>query len=218
MRCRLKSTRRQARWGRVAGHGDHCTCDVYVASPFYAPALFQLHLPLPCEARDAEVQVKKHLGHDRFPYASAIAAVCPQPSPAFAAFIAYPEWATPACLSVVMLDLRLAALQGRGPIIAAFVSRPTTAAEIRKEAGLYSMGNSRIYVGSSPDPLRDDEQIFLYNGTLIRLVRPEFQPEDVHTLDHALFRRSLSRLPRPPPEGTGAQSTHAPTCFRTVPF
>ena len=204
--------------GRAAGHGDHCACDVYVASPFYAPAFFQLHLPLPCEARDAEVQVKKHLGHDRFPYASAIAAVCPQPSPAFAAFVAYPEWATPAYLSVVMFDLRLAALQGRGPIIAAFVSRPTTAAEIRKEAGLYSMGNSRIYVGSSPDPLRDDEQIFLYNGTLIRLVRPEFQPEDVHTLDHALFRRSLSRLPRPPPEGTGAQSTHAPTCFRTVPF
>ena len=101
--------------------------------PITHPALLQLCLLLPCEARDAETQVKKHLGHDRFPYASAVVAVCPQPSRAFAAFVTYPEWVAQAHLSTVLLDLRLAALQGRGPVISAYLPRPATAADVRKK-------------------------------------------------------------------------------------
>ena len=186
--------------GRRSGEDkDRCNCDIYVASPYYAPALLQLCLLLPCEARDAEAQVKKHLGHDRFPYASAVVAVCPQPSQAFAAFVAYPEWAAQARLSTVLLDLRLAALQGRGPTISAYLPRPATAADVRKEAGLYSMGHCSIYIGSSPDPLRDDEQVHLYNGTLIRLVRPEFQPEEVRTLASILSDEDFQGFPGPFP-------------------
>ena len=161
-------------------------CHSYVVSPGYVPELSQLTWTLPCETKDAEYLVSKYLRHDTFPFAGLVVAAQPQPSPDFATFLAIPAWVTYSGLSGVVLDLRASTIGRDGPVIGALLSRPTTAAEIRREAGLFSTGPCSILVGSSMEPLRDDEQVFLENGALVRLVRQEFALEAASTLDRLL--------------------------------
>ena len=156
-------------------HSQQPPCQVpclsVVVSPRYAPELVPLPWQVPLEARDAERQVAKHLRHDCFPFSTQVLASRPQPSRAFATFVAIPEWVTYAGLSGVVMDARASTLGQDGPVFAAYLSRPTTAQEIRREAGFYSIGQCVILVGSSMEQLRDDEQVFLQNGALVRLIR-----------------------------------------------
>ncbi|CAE7453984.1 unnamed protein product [Symbiodinium sp. CCMP2592] len=159
---------------------------------------------VPCEPRDAENVVAKYLPNACFPFSSMVVAARPQPSTDYATFLAVPEWTSYVGMTGVVLDLRSAVLGQNGPVIGAFLSRPTNAAEIRREAGLYSMGRCDILVGTSPEPLRDDEQVFLDNGSLVRLVREEFPHETLLSLramlmseDFALFRGPYPRIPDP---------------------
>ena len=181
-------------------------CHAYVASPFYTPELLQLTWFLPCEARDAEHQVRACLQQDLYPFAPAVVAVRPQPSRDFAAFLAIPEWTTFVGLSAVLLDLRLATVNRDGPVIGAYLSRPTTASEIRREAGLYSMGPCSILVDCCDTPLRDDEQVFLSNGALVRLVRVDFEPEPVATLDQLLHEDAFDGFQGPWPRVPACKS------------
>ena len=124
-------------------------CHSYVVSPGYVPELSQLTWTLPCETKDAEYLVSKYLRHDTFPFAGLVVAAQPQPSSDFATFLAIPAWVTYSGLSGVVLDLRASTIGRDGPVIGALLSRPTTAAEIRREAGLFSTGPCSILVGSS---------------------------------------------------------------------
>ncbi|CAE7453752.1 unnamed protein product [Symbiodinium sp. CCMP2592] len=182
-----------------AGVHHRVACQVYVVSPYYDPQLLQLYWTVPCEARDAERYVSRHLRHTHFPHASMFVACQPQPSREFATFLAIPEWTTFAGLSGVVLDLRAATIGQEGPIIGSFLSRPTTAAEIRREAGLYSMGRCHIMVGTSNDPLRDDEQVYLDNGSLVRLIRVEYEVADLPSLDHILSSETMDCFQGPLP-------------------
>ena len=83
-------------------------------------------------------------------------------------------------------DLRLATIDGKGPIIGAYLTRPTSAAEIRREAGVFSIGSVRILVGSALVPLAEEDVIQVQHGCLIRLVRHEYAIEPVRSLAQAL--------------------------------
>ena len=74
-----------------------------------------------------------------FPFSTQVLASRPQPSRAFATFVAIPEWVTYAGISGVVMDARASTLGQDGPVFAAYLSRPTTAQEIRREAGFYSI-------------------------------------------------------------------------------
>ena len=132
----------------------------YVVSPFFLPETVALSLHFPCEPADAAGEVRRRLVSPNLKQIDNIEAVVPQPSDDFASFLLFPAWTTFAGLSAVMLDLRLATPTGTGPAIGSFLTRPTTAAEIRREAGMYSMGSVRILVGTSMTPLLDHEQVF----------------------------------------------------------
>ena len=75
--------------------------------------------------------------------------------------IVYPAWASFAGLTAIVMDLRLSPLSGNGPIIAAFVTRPTKLAELRREAGIYAVRTCNVFASSSPDALEDDELIYV---------------------------------------------------------
>ena len=174
-------------------------CSTLVVSPGYMPERLQLTWNVPSEARDIERLVARHLPHNCYPFASHVLAAHPQPSADFAAFLAIPEWITYAGLSGVVLDLRAATLQQDGPIIGTYLSRPTSLAEIEREAGFYSMGAFTVLVGASMVPLRRDEQVFLENGSLVRLIRAEFPLDRCASLTDLLESDDFSHFQGPFP-------------------
>ena len=187
-------------------HSQQPPCQVpclsVVVSPGYAPELVPLPWQVPLEARDAERQVAKHLRHDCFPFSTQVLASRPQPSRAFATFVAIPEWVTYAGLSGVVMDARASTLGQDGPVFAAYLSRPTTAQEICREAGFYSIGQCVILVGSSMEQLRDDEQVFLQNGALVRLIRAACADDwarPAPSLDTIIADDEFQGFPGPPP-------------------
>ena len=174
-------------------------CSTFVVSPGYMPERLQLTWNVPSEARDIERLVARHLPHNCYPFASHVLAAHPQPSADFAAFLAIPEWVTYAGLSGVVLDLRAATLQQDGPTIGTYLSRPTSLAEIEREAGFYSMGAFTVLVGASMVPLRRDEQVFLENGSLVRLIRAEFPLDRCASLTDLLESDDFSHFQGPFP-------------------
>ena len=192
----------------VCGHArdgieEATPVSAYVVSPFVLPELMGLRLPLPCETGDLLREVSRSLHDLRLPFADAVEAAVPQPSEAFATCVVFPGWTTFAGLTAVVMDLSLSTLDRNGPIIGSFLSRPTSAAEIRREAGMFSVGDSDIYVGHSSRPLGENESIVLQNGSLVRIVRREFEVEPRSDLGVLLARlRSpalLGPFPRIPP-------------------
>ncbi|CAE7762327.1 unnamed protein product [Symbiodinium sp. CCMP2456] len=132
--------------------------DAYVVAPGYQPEALTLPLQLPCEVRDAEFAVSRHLQSLRLPYSDVVIAADPQPCTSASTFIVLPPWTTHAGASAVVLDLTRMPLDGQGPIIACFLTRPTNFEEICREAGLYSMPQEKfVFIGTSETPLRPGE-------------------------------------------------------------
>ena len=167
----------------VAGQGMPCAedaclvrCTSFVVAPFFQPEVVSFELQLPCEESDVVRATQRNLQHLALEYSDAIAPAYPQPCQDCQTMIVYPEWASFAGLTAIVLDLRLSPLSGNGPIIAAFVTRPTNLAELRREAGIYAVRTCNVFASSSPDALEDNELIYLDHGALVRFVPVEQEP------------------------------------------
>ena len=152
------------------------TFDAYVVAPGYQPELLFLPLQVPCETRDAEFAVSRHVKHLKLPFADVVVAAKPQPWPDASVFLVQPAWATHAGLSAVVLDMTRMPIGSTGPIVACFLTRPTNKVEILRETGLYSSPTTRIFVGTCLDPLGDDDLVFLDHGCLVTLSRDDQPP------------------------------------------
>ena len=158
------------------------TFDAYVVAPGYQPELLFLPLQVPCETRDAEFAVSRHVKHLKLPFADVVVAAKPQPWPDASVFLVQPAWATHAGLSAVVLDMTRMPIGSTGPIVACFLTRPTNKVEILRETGLYSSPTTRIFVGTCLDPLGDDDLVFLDHGCLVTLSRDDQPPVWTTTL------------------------------------
>ena len=184
----------------------HVPVTVLVVTPFFIPAVMHVSLPVPCEPADAERSVMRALHHERPPSVDAVVHVDPQPSEAYASFVLFPEWATFAGLATVMLDLRLAVMGGDGPVVGAYLTRPTTEAEIRREAGMFSIGSCDIFIGASREPLQPGVPVYLRHGALVRLVRSEYEAKPSPTLGAILSSPECTGFPGGPPTILPARS------------
>ena len=195
----------------VVGQPDGESCrnvpvTVLVVTPFYIPAVMHVSLPVPCEPADAARSVVRALHHERPPSVDAIVHVDPQPSEAYASFVLFPEWATFAGLVTVMLDLRFAVMGGDGPVVGAYLTRPTTEAEIRREAGMFSIGGCDIFIGDSREPLQPGVPVYLRHGVLVRLVRSEYEARPLPTLGAIISSPECTGFPGGPPTILPARS------------
>ena len=152
------------------------TFDAYVVAPGHQPEKLFFPLQVPCEVRDAELAVKRHLKQLRLPFADVVVAAKPQPWPDVSVFLVQPAWTTYAGLSAVVLDMTRMPIGSTGPIVACFLTRPTNRVEILRETGFYSSPTTRIYVGSCAEPLGDQDQVFLDHGCLVTLCRDDQPP------------------------------------------
>ena len=160
-----------------AGTGMPCAEDTarvpftaYVVSPFYQPEVVECDIQLPCEEADAVRTTRRHLQHLALEFSDSLVPAYPQPCEACQTFAVHPEWATFGGLTVVVLDLRLSPLGGDGPIVAAYVTRPTSLAELNREAGIYSIRSCHVYVSSCETPLLLLMKLsILDHGALVRL-------------------------------------------------
>ena len=193
----MSSARDTGRHG--AQPGRVVSLATYVVAPFYLPECFEVSVQVPCEEDDVSRAVARSMTAIASPSPWTIATVRPQPSSDFASFAVFPEWTTFAGLSAVVLDLRLATIDGKGPIIGAYLTRPTSVAEIRREAGVFSIGSVRILVGSALVSLEEEDIIQVQNGCLIRLVRHEYAIEPVRSLAQALQHEPFEGLVGPFP-------------------
>ena len=66
------------------------------------------------------------------------------------------------------------------------VTRPTSLAELNREAGIYSTRNCHVYVSSCATPLAADEVVYLDHGALVRYVPVDQAPGEVRRLHHRL--------------------------------
>ena len=167
----------------VAGQGMPCAedtclvnCTAFVVAPFFQPEVVTFKLQLPCEESDVVRATQRNLQHLALEHSDAIAPAYPQPCQECQTMIVYPAWASFAGLTAIVMDLRLSPLSGNGPIIAAFVTRPTNLAELRRETGIYAVRTCNVFASSSPDALEDDELIYLDHGALVRFVPVEQEP------------------------------------------
>ena len=180
-----------------------CPLQVYVAAPFYGPELFQANLLLPCDPADATRQVARQLRQLALPFAGVVVEACPQPCASCLVFVVLPEWLSFAGGSAVVLDMRSTVRDDRGPLLAAFLSRPTDCSEIRREAGAFAIGACDVYIGNSASPLDEHEYVTVPSGTTIRLSRVGPPRTGYLPLSHHVCRRSpvlvgpVPRIPQP---------------------
>ena len=142
----------------------------YVVAPFYRHEAVEFDLQVPCEVGEAMHLTAAHLNNLALPYARCLTPASPQPCQGCQTVVAHPAWLSFSGLAAVVLDLRLCLDNQRGPITAAFVTRPTNLAELKREAGIFSIKNCDVYVGSNPEPLQEHEVAYLGNGCLVRFV------------------------------------------------
>ncbi|CAE7523919.1 unnamed protein product [Symbiodinium sp. CCMP2456] len=171
---------------------------VWACSPFYLPEQFHMPLRVPCDLEDALDVVGRFLRDLELPFCDRIVAVRPQPLPNAMMVLVTPDWSAYSALSVVCLDLRAMRPEGDGPLLAAYVSRPTSFAELEREAGLYGRRWCQIYIGTSPDPARGvlllhtrGKFLFRQVGDAVRYV--------VLTRPYLTKAELLALLPRRPP-------------------
>ena len=180
-----------------------CPLQVYVAAPFYGSELFQANLLLPCDPADATRQVARQLRQLALPFAGVVVEACPQPCASCLVFVVLPEWLSFAGGSAVVLDMHSTVRDDRGPLLAAFLSRPTDCSEIRREAGAFAIGACDVYIGNSASPLDEHEYVTVPSGTTIRLSRVGPPRTGYLPLSHHVCRRSpvlvgpVPRIPQP---------------------
>ena len=145
------------------------------------PSLF-----IPCDLEDLVDAAVRHLQQLRLPFCRRVIAARPQPLPSCATLLVIPDWAAYAALSVVCLDLRDLEPRGQGPLVAAYVSRPTCKAELCRQAGIFGVAPCEVYVGTDSQPLLDDEAIHLANGCVVTLVQQDVRPIFTNDLQYRL--------------------------------
>ena len=149
---------------------------VWVGSPGYQADRLQLRVGVPSDIEDATDVVARSILATSLPYCDRLVPVRPQPFPACGAYVRAPDWTAYSAMSLVCLDLRDMGPQGDGPVIAAFVTRPTCKAELCREAGAFGDMQANVYVGTDPTPLQEDESIVLASGCLVTFMKSDCRP------------------------------------------
>eukprot|EP00439_Symbiodinium_sp_Y106_P073459 s1418_g13.t2 len=124
----------------------------------YLPEAISVPVGVPCDIEDLTDVVR------------------PQPLTGCATYLAMPTWVSYASLSAVCLDLRDLSPGGAGPLVAAFVTRPTCKEELCRQAGIFGARPCQVYVGTDHHPLSDDEAVQLANGCVVTFVQQDVRP------------------------------------------
>ena len=159
---------------------------VWIGIPGYQPQVLQFQLGVPCDIEDALEATARQLKKIKPPFYDRLVAVKPQPFHTCAAAILTPDWASYTALSLVCLDLRDAVPGGVGPVVPVFVTRPTSRAELCREAGVYGIDGLNVFVGTDPLPIQEDESIVLANGCLVSFREPGTCPVSVNDIQWRL--------------------------------
>ena len=143
----------------------------------------------------------------RTPICDRIVPVRPQPFPSCAAFLQVPDWVSYSALTEICLDLRDMLPGGTGPVIATFVTRPTSRAEICREAGSFGVDDAKVFVGTDAIPLADDESVVLSSGCLVTLMRTDRCPYVANDLQYRLQFPAIWALPARFPSQTKVRAS-----------
>ena len=179
---------------------------IWVGAPGYQPQVLQFQLGLPCDIEDALEATARHIKATKPPFYDRVA-VKPQPFHTCAAAILTPDWASYSALSLVCLDLRDAVPEGLGPVVPVFVTRPTSRAELLREAGIYGVAPLNVFVGTDPLPVQDDESIVLANGCLVTFLRRGCCPNSVNDLQYRLQYPRIWDVPAQFPKQVTGQTS-----------
>ena len=158
----------------------------WVATVGQQPIALQLRVGIPSDIEDAIDLVERSPLIGNNPCCDRVIAVRPQPFPTCAAFVRAPDWLSYSSLSLVCLDLRDAVPDSVGPVIAAYVTRPTSLAELQREAGAYGTSGAKVFVGSDVAPLQEDESIVLSNGIIVTFMCTDRCPYPANDLQYRL--------------------------------
>ena len=177
---------------------------IWVAAPGYQPQVLQFPIGVPCDIEDALEATERKLQSNKLPFCDRLIAVRPQPFHTCAAAILAPDWSSYAALSLICLDLRDMVPGGKGPVITAFVTRPTSVEELRREAGILGTRSAAIFVGTDPIPLQQDESIALASGCLVTFMSTDCCPNYANDLQYRLqFPRIWDVPAKFPKQATG---------------
>ena len=113
----------------------HVELSALVLAPGYRPEALRFQIGIPCDVEDILDSVERRVEALRLRFANRFLAVRPQPLPDIATVMVVPDWAAFAAISAVCIDLRDTDPDGSGPIIATFVPRPATKADLCRQAG-----------------------------------------------------------------------------------
>ncbi|CAE7243636.1 unnamed protein product [Symbiodinium sp. CCMP2592] len=167
----------------VAATTSHAGLKAHVVSPFFVPESLDLELQRPCDIRDLERRVARHVSTLNLAFSNAIVTASVQPWPSCAVLLVYPEWTSFAGLSAVVLDLTSMQPQRQGPLTACFVTRPTSRQEMLREAGLFSTPEGcRFFVGENLRPIDHDDPEVQIGESPPPLIRP---PRALMLLHHS---------------------------------
>ena len=167
----------------------------WIAAAGFQPDIMQLQISVPCDIEDAVDTVARAPFSQCNPSCDRIIAVRPQPFPTCAAFLRAPDWLSYSSLSLVCLDLRDTVPGGTGPVVAAYVTRPTSLAELQREAGAYGVADARVYVGTDVTPFQDDESIVLSSGCLVTFMCTDRCPYVANDLQYRLQFPKIWSIP-----------------------
>ncbi|OLQ09884.1 hypothetical protein AK812_SmicGene6444 [Symbiodinium microadriaticum] len=118
-----------------------------------------------------------------------------------------PDWVSYSALTEICLDLRDMLPGGTGPVIATFVTRPTSRAEICREAGSFGVDDAKVFVGTDAIPLADDESVVLSSGCLVTLMRTDRCPYVANDLQYRLQFPAIWALPARFPSQTKVRAS-----------
>ena len=173
---------------------------VWVGTPGFLPEVLTFDQGMPCDVDDLVFAVEQKLDRLRLPFCDRVLTVRPQPFFTCASMIVVPSWVAYASLAVVCLDLRDLRDEGQGPVMATYVTRPTCKAELCRQAGHYGRQLCEVYVGTSTEPLQDDESVHLASGCLVTFVRQDCCPHFALDLPYKLQFPEAWPVPPIPPQ------------------
>ena len=175
-------------------------CGVLVLTPGYLPEALTLRIGLPCDVEDFIEAVERRHSDQRPAFCTRVQPARPQPLTQCATCIVTPDWVSYAALSVVCLDLRDLGTAGDGPLIAAYVTRPTCREELCRQAGIFGTRPCQVFVGTDATPLADDEAAHLANGCVVTFLQQDARPFFANDLQYRLqFPAIWSASPALPP-------------------
>ncbi|CAE7213488.1 unnamed protein product [Symbiodinium sp. CCMP2592] len=160
--------------------------DPMADAPGYQPEPLRFPLGIPCDVEDLLDEVGRRVVHTKLAFADRFVAVRPQPLPQVATVLVAPDWTAYGSVVAVCLDLRDTVPGSTGPVTSAYVTRTSCKSEICRQAGIYGARPCKVYIGTEPEPLEEDESIFLNTGCLITLVCRDVCPFYANDLAYRL--------------------------------